>query len=94
MADDHQEHTGSEDEQRRGHENGGEHTQRQQRRAFGAVARRARVVAGESVAGARQLEHDWSDQHQPDEHVLGTEVTQPHDRHALGGEQGREQKPP
>ena len=57
---------------------------------FSRYAARAAVVADEAVAGARELEQDGPDQHQADEHVLGPQVAQPQDRHALREQQHRE----
>src|SRR4051794_29951908 len=41
----------------------------QQRRAFLAVGARAHLVAGEAIAGTRELQEDGRDQEHPDEHV-------------------------
>ena len=65
---------------------------RQSRRALLHVRTRVRVVAGEAIAGAAQLQQDRWHQYQSDEHVEGEEAADQDDRDALGDQQDGEDR--
>ena len=92
VAEQQQPDPGGEDHHGAGHEQRGEGPQHDVGRTLGHVDRRRRVVAGEPVAGARELQRNGPDQHQPDEHVRAEQALHVQDRDALGDEQDDQQR--